>query len=513
MLLVGVIVRTLPVNIPAGIFFDEAMSGYDAWCLAYYGVDQHLTSYPVYLRSWGGGGMNALYAYISIPFIKCFGLSLPVFRLPMALVSCFSLLLLYYTLRKTSMNYLLIFFIMFLMIVNPWHIMKSRWALESNIAPDIILIGICFLILGYNSISDKKKRAFFFAGFFFLALSAYGYAVTWFMLPLFCLFLFVFLYKKRKIRKYEIGLYSLELLILVFPLILFAFLILTNGEQFRLGLTITTLEENRHNSTTLFGEGDFLPQIVMYLKKIFNLLILGDDTYRWNTFYLFGQFYNILLIPPILIFSFYLLRKRKYHNISDSLFILWLMASVPIVFLVEPNVNHWNVLWFPLIYFTGRGGLYFCAEKYYYVKYLIIGGLILLFVMFSRKYITFFGHVDTSELSGFVGEYEGGFISFAKTKEFDRIYFDGSYPMVLFYNPVSPYIVASTKKKRLDSYNIFNSVEGYDKFRFYLPSDNIEPTPPKTAYILRNYRLKYSNIDVDKYNIDKGEVFFIIWNE
>ncbi len=180
------------------------------------------------------------------------------------------------------------------------------------------------------------------------------------MLPLFCLFLFVFLYKKRKIRKYEIGLYSLELLILVFPLILFAFLILTNGEQFRLGLTITTLEENRHNSTTLFGEGDFLPQIVMYLKKIFNLLILGDDTYRWNTFYLFGQFYNILLIPPILIFSFYLLRKRKYHNISDSLFILWLMASVPIVFLVEPNVNHWNVLWFPLIYFTGRGIVFLC---------------------------------------------------------------------------------------------------------------------------------------------------------
>ncbi len=66
------------------------------------------------------------------------------------------------------MNYLLIFFIMFLMIVNPWHIMKSRWALESNIAPDIILIGICFLILGYNSISDKKSGHSFLPDSFFL---------------------------------------------------------------------------------------------------------------------------------------------------------------------------------------------------------------------------------------------------------------------------------------------------------------------------------------------------------
>ncbi len=59
-------------KIPNGIHVDEMGMGYDAWCLAHFGVDRYLKAYPVYLMNFGGG-QSALYAYLCIPFVKWFG--------------------------------------------------------------------------------------------------------------------------------------------------------------------------------------------------------------------------------------------------------------------------------------------------------------------------------------------------------------------------------------------------------------------------------------------------------
>jgi hypothetical protein len=508
-LLIGVLIRTAFPGIPIGIFPDEAMSGYDSWCIANYGVDLNLASHPVYLKSWGSG-MNALYAYIAIPFIKLFGLSLPVFRLPMALISCASLLVFYYTLRKTQKNYFFVLLVMLLIVVSPWHIMKSRWALESNIAPDLILIGTCLLILGYYSLSEKAKRSYFFAGFAFWGLSAYGYAVTWFMLPLFCIFLFIYFYKKKRIKIAEIVFYLIELLIIVAPLLLFVFLIVTEGQPLQIGsVTIPTLDKSRHSATTLIGEGGGA-LFVEYMKAGFKLLIFGDDTYRWNSFYLFGQFYNIVAIPFILI-SFFFLRKKGRHNIFDTVFIFWLIASIPIILLVEPNTNHWNMLWFPLIYFVARG-IYLCVEKFgkKWVGYSAIAGILLLFIVFSNKYISFYKKVDTTHSIGFLGEFDK-YIDFVKNKDFENIYFSEVYALALFYDPVNPYVFSATKTEDEEKRGTFNKVVCYNNYKFYMP-ELIEPTP-KTAYIFRNSLFWEKEIDLTKFHVEKGEAFTLIWND
>ncbi len=69
-----------------GLDLDEALGGYNAWSILNYGVDQQLNHLPIYLYSWGSG-MNALYPYITIPFIKFLGLSVFSYRLPMVLIS------------------------------------------------------------------------------------------------------------------------------------------------------------------------------------------------------------------------------------------------------------------------------------------------------------------------------------------------------------------------------------------------------------------------------------------
>jgi 4-amino-4-deoxy-L-arabinose transferase-like glycosyltransferase len=247
-LFVGVFIRSAFLNIPSGVNPDEALNGYNAWCLANYGVDQHLASFPVYLRAWGSG-MSALYAYLAIPFIKVFGLSEPVFRLPMALVSCASLFILYKALKNSKESSYFVFLAVFVLVVSPWHIMKSRWGLDANLAPDLILIGTCILIMGFNGLSSSKRTLYYIAGFFCIALSAYGYAVFWLMLPVYCLLLLIYLYIKKKITIRQV-LFSLTVVfILALPLILFAIQLVTKGEQYEIGpITITTLKESRYNA-------------------------------------------------------------------------------------------------------------------------------------------------------------------------------------------------------------------------------------------------------------------------
>lgn len=51
-LFIGVLLRSINLSYPHGVFVDEAMGAYDSWSLANYGVDSNLASYPVYLKSW-----------------------------------------------------------------------------------------------------------------------------------------------------------------------------------------------------------------------------------------------------------------------------------------------------------------------------------------------------------------------------------------------------------------------------------------------------------------------------
>ncbi|WP_410513409.1 hypothetical protein PaeBR_02820 [Paenibacillus sp. BR2-3] len=73
--LLGAAIRILYIgSIPGGLNQDEASIGYDAYAILHYGIDRNGIHLPVHLISWGSG-QNALYAYLSMPFILLFGCS------------------------------------------------------------------------------------------------------------------------------------------------------------------------------------------------------------------------------------------------------------------------------------------------------------------------------------------------------------------------------------------------------------------------------------------------------
>jgi len=502
---IGVLLRTVALSsFPAGVFPDEAISGYDSWCIANYGVDQHLSSYPVYLRSWGSG-QSALYAYLGVPFIKLFGLSSAVYRLPMALISCISIITFYYAFRKYSKNYLLIFIVVLIFFLNPWHIMKSRWALDCNLTPDLILISVSLIVLGYNSLSDKKRSLYYAIGCVFLVLAAYGYGVSWFMLPFFVLFLGIYLYRKKKIKVSQIGICLATMLIFALPLILFAINLISGGEQYQLGsLTITQLKESRHAETTLLSGGN----ISLFVWEAFRLMILGDDKLLWNSFRYIGQFYNLLGLPFFIIACVKLIKGRTF-NIFDSIFILWLIASIPVTLMVGPNANHWNVLWFPIIYFVARG-VVLCVEKIKWAKVSTISLICLLTVIFTIKYFYSFG--ESNPVNNWFSKGIEDKILFTQQKGFDRIYYSNTvfHVVPLFYSPVSPYDFDRTKEV-LNEDMALEQMKKYSNNYFHLPEE-ISPTP-KTAYIISNHDLGKYIIEYDKFNIEKGDFYTLLWTD
>ena len=87
-------------NIPAGVNVDEAMAGVDAWALAQYGTDRYGIRYPVHFLAWKYGQMSVLLSYCMIPFIKLLGFGIVSVRLPMLIVSCGTVILMYLVVKK-----------------------------------------------------------------------------------------------------------------------------------------------------------------------------------------------------------------------------------------------------------------------------------------------------------------------------------------------------------------------------------------------------------------------------
>jgi len=501
-LLIGVLFRSVYLTYPDGVFVDGAMGGYDAWCLAHYGVDSNLASYPVYLRSWGSG-QSALYAYLSIPFIKLFGLSTESYRLPMSLLGCFTILFLYWTLRKTQKNVLLTFCISALVAINPWHIIKCRFGLDCNIFPDLLLIGICLIILAINTTNNPKKNIAFICGFVVISISAYGYGVSWFMLPVLYLLLFIFLIKKKMISTKLAVITLLVSFIVVLPLILFAIQLVSGGEQYQIGnVTITTLTKGRHYSTTLIGTNNFLFTLRAYIGAAFKILI-GMDSLPSNqqVMYPFGAVYNVIGLPLAAAGIYTYIRNRKNAGYIHAIFFIWLVSCIFILILVEPNIFHWNAVWFPLMYFSGYGA-YLFASKLRANKYLLASVFSMFFICFSYMYITrypTFFHVETQTKEA---------VRYVATLDMDRVYYPGylNHAYIMFYAPISPY--EFNTNRTTNDYAIALS-KAFSNVIIGLPSEIVPKN--KVAYVVPNSEL--SKINLSGFRVQSDKYYTVLWND
>ena len=198
---------------PEGTYTDEAYGAYLAYGILTEGMDDAGYRFPIYFTAWGSG-MNALYLYLGALFFRIFGVSLTVYRLPQAIFGILGVYALY-RLSEELFDRETALLASLALAVNPWHIMMCRFGLESNLAPNLFLIALFFLIKGL-----KEKRKWLIPAAFCFGVSLYVYAVLWLFLPLF--FVLCLLFCRRDLPEIKWVLWFGGILFLMaLPLFLF----------------------------------------------------------------------------------------------------------------------------------------------------------------------------------------------------------------------------------------------------------------------------------------------------
>jgi len=350
-LLIGIIPRVYQFGrVPNGVNIDEASSGYDAFAMLNYGIDMNGYKNPVVLISFGSGHA-ALSTYLSIPFIALLGLNQVSIRLVNLIFGILSLLIFYLLVRKVEDKQTALI-AMFLLAINPWHIMISRWGLDCNLFPAIFLIATCFLVY-----SDR------FPFFFPLAMATYGlslyaYATSYFFLPVFFLLtLWVFLKNNRIMVKYLLAGFFL-LVVISLPTILYLVI-----NTFRLNPIQTswisiprTLGPTRYMVvSSLFSGENILKEVIQNALWMVKVLLVQDDTLIMNAVPGFGTIY-LFGVPFMLVGLWVVLKEqlavKKYH--PRFIFLTWILAAIALGLVMRVSINRINIIYLPIIYLMSK---------------------------------------------------------------------------------------------------------------------------------------------------------------
>lgn len=386
-MLVGILTRVIGFGkIPIGINVDEAGTMYDAYAIANYGTDRFGNTYPVYMINYGGG-QSALYTYLAAILIKLFGFSLTVVRLP-AFIFSVLFMIFGFLLTKDFKNKKLAILVEFLIVICPWHFMQARWALDCNLLSSMLLISIYILT---KAVNKKSKILYFLAGILF-GITLYTYALSYIIIPIMLLVLFIYLLYIKKIKILNIIILGTPLGLLALPLILSVLVNYGVIEEIKLPfisvLKMWTFRAGEMNISSI-------PRNILYLFKSMFAFDIND----YNAFPIFGTLYYISI--PFTAIGFIDSVKKIKENIKekqlslDIIMIVNFLAVVICNILVEPGVGRMNSIYISLIYYTALGIIYVSNNRKAIFNF-IIAIYIIFYIAFLTYYFGVYGKENTN---------------------------------------------------------------------------------------------------------------------
>lgn len=223
-------------DMPASANWDEISHGYNAYSILLTGEDEWGKAFPLAnFRAYGDYPLT-LNLYLTIPFIKIFGLSVFAIRLPHALLGTLLVLIVYFISQKLFNSKFISIVSALMIAISPWTFFTSRFVVQSNLA--VFFFSLSLLLFLYR----QQNKWFLPFSVFSLGLTLFSYHTTRIFSPLF-LVAVIFLYKD----KLTIGLSRVtKILSLVFLLLFFI----------PLGFILTRPEARaRSNEVFLIDEG------------------------------------------------------------------------------------------------------------------------------------------------------------------------------------------------------------------------------------------------------------------
>lgn len=495
-LIVGSLVRLVAIGqFPNGLNVDEASSGYDAFSLMKYGVDRGGNSYPVYLYAWGSG-QSVLYSYLMIPVLMVTGLCEYGIRLPMAIIGIISLYVFYYLIKNIFDNKRMALISVGFFAICPWHIMKSRWGMECNIFPDIILLSTLLFVLGLK----KKKTSLQILAFIGFAISSYSYGTGYLFLPVYILGMLGCLIYKKEITINKSIIYLLIMFVICIPIILYIAINTFGLNQISIGkVTIPKLLVNRYDEVSTVFSGNIIENCVDNLLATLRILILQNDGLEWNAISQFGMFYIISII-------FFVIGVKeslgKYKdNIYNQIMNIWMLAAIVLSAFCDANINRINIIMIPCIYYIVVG-IYEFLNKYK-VATLCLGTIyIVLFAEFMYVYTS----KDYNEYYTFTSGVEG-VVDYCNSLDEDTVYCQYSFkePFIyfMFYGETDVHEYLDTVQYYEES-RTFDNIKSFGKYKFYLPSEIKENS---VIIVQKDTEKYYDEVCKNKVTINQFDIY------
>jgi 4-amino-4-deoxy-L-arabinose transferase-like glycosyltransferase len=471
-LAVGFAVRLYRLgSLPAGLNQDEASEFYEAFSLLHWGIDRNGIFNPVQFISWGSG-QNAAYAWLCIPLFALFGTSNMIGRLPMAIVGCASIFVFYRLAcswfgRKKALAFALV------LALAPWHIAKSRWALESNLFPDVVLLGVCLLAYYLQT----QKPGWLIGAAAVLAFSAYCYGTSYMFLPLFLLPVGITMLIKKQTTWRHALLGCGTFFILVLPILLFVLVNNLGLPEIRTPLfTIPRLYVNRSESISTLLAGNLWGSLAKNGRRLFQFL-LGEGDYMPANSIPGGSILCPWLLP-LTIWGLLCSLARPVKN--EYLMHFWVLAAFLTGLTISPNINRINILWLPVLYYTARGIVTL-------PKLLPAAGCAAVCVSFCLFCHTYFSEAYQTDVAyAFAFGYQEC-LSEAETlvdaggNIYVTSYMNQPYISYLFWDNVSPYEYMQNAEKP-NPHDAFETVTSIGSYVFYIP-DIPEQAVPGSVFI------------------------------
>ena len=455
LLILGAVLRLAALGaLPFGLNQDEASAGYEAFALLTAGIDRCGKSWPVLFISWGSG-QNVLMSYLAMPLIARFGLSELTLRLPNAISGCLTLFV-FWRMAKRAGGRRFGLLALFLLVIDPWHIMMSRWALESNLLPFFLFAGIWL-----TSAAREKPWALLGASACF-GLSLYAYGTAFFFLPLYLLCAVIWL--RRDLRPASF-LASLALFAaLALPIALCQLRdALGLPELSVLGMTLPRLTEGRQAATSVFGGGGAAAAEENF-RAFLKILGHGGDGLSWNAlpFWKGGIFYFFGLPTAALGVVRSVLARKDRQEEAPLRFAL--LSALLCAFLIRVNINRINMIWLPLVYFSAVGCDWILRRLRRWAAVPLLG-MLACCVVFLYSYAAAFGGAGNVNFFPGLGEA----IRTAEATGAETVYVSDRvnqpYIFALFYTETPPEDFASTVVYR-NPEGAFRQVDRFDGFEF-----------------------------------------------
>lgn len=547
----GCFIRLIYIDkYPVGLNQDEASSAYEAWSILNFGIDRNGQSFPVQFISWGSG-QNVLYSYLMLPFISIFGLNTLSIRLPMALIGCISLVVFYYFMKSAFGNKKAVLFL-FIFTIFPWHLMKSRWGLESNIFPDLILWAIFAMYMG---IKRKSNWLVVLSGVIF-GLSIYSYGTSYFFVPVLLILLYISLFIVKKLSIKQCIIHLCTTTVISLPMILFVIINFFDLDTLKLGpITIPKLPTVRFKEITAVGSSVDSNIFSNFIRNIKMLLTNDGNVLNYTVPY--GLFFCNWLTMPIAIIGIVISiykqivswklgpgpnfqassnsnnqqninahqNTEKVQNstcaLSYTFINCFFVASLLLMFMVDGAINRINVIFIPLVFYIAIGIIN--LGKVWFVP------VITYFILFTfmeyyyftdyQTYISSYMNVGLKEAiieaSNLVENYKGSndanssnnnekdlttsnnkfTLDNSETlQNYKTLYIDTSvnqpYIFYLLYNEVpTPYYISNVQKSNEDA--MFQTIDSIGNVYFTIPTT----LELDNVYIFRQSTLeKYKNM-------------------